>query len=61
MYYNIHRTKRKGNKNMRTWNELTDYEQVNLWWEYLATCDEDEHLIFAEFAEMMEEAGITFG
>lgn len=41
----------------RTWEQLNDYEQVNLWWEYLAGCDEDEHPSFPEFNEMM--AGVT--
>lgn len=42
---------------MREWNELTDEEQVRLWWEYDAANPEEE-ISFSEFDEMMQ--GIYF-
>lgn len=42
---------------MREWNELTDQEQVYMWWEYNASNPEDE-ISFSEFDEMMQ--GIYF-
>lgn len=42
---------------MREWNELTDEEQVRLWWEYDAANSEEE-ISFSEFNEMMQ--GIYF-
>ncbi len=41
---------------MREWNELTDEEQVQLWWEYDANSEEE--ISFSEFDEMMQ--GIYF-
>ena len=42
---------------MREWNELTNEEQVYLWWEYNAANPEEE-ISFSEFDEMMQ--GIYF-
>lgn len=41
---------------MREWNELTDEEQVRLWWEY--DTNSEEEISFPEFDEMMQ--GIYF-
>ena len=41
---------------MREWNELTDQEQVYMWWEYNANSEEE--ISFSEFDEMMQ--GFTF-
>ena len=41
---------------MREWNELTDMEQVYMWWEYNANSKEE--ISFSEFDEMMQ--GFTF-
>jgi hypothetical protein len=49
------RTKER-NPKMREWNELTDEEQVRLWWEYDANSEEE--ISFSEFDEMMQ--GIYF-
>lgn len=40
---------------MREWNELTDEEQIRLWWEYNIS---EEEISFSEFNEMMQ--GIYF-
>ena len=40
-----------------TWEDLTDYDQINLYWEYLAGCGEEEFVTFDEFDEMM--TGVT--
>ena len=45
---------------MREWNELTNQEQIYLYWDYCANipdCDE-EPISFSEFDEMMQ--GFTF-
>lgn len=42
---------------MREWNELTNEEQVYLWWDYNAANPEEE-ISFSEFDEMMQ--GIYF-
>lgn len=39
------------------WEDLSDQEQVYLWWEYNAANDED--ISFEEFNELM--AGFIFG
>lgn len=41
---------------MREWDELTDMEQVYMWWEYNASSEEE--ISFSEFDEMMQ--GIYF-
>lgn len=39
------------------WNEMTDQEQVYLWWEFQAGQSEDEEPItFEDFDEMMRGA-----
>lgn len=42
---------------MREWNQLTDQEQIYLYWEYCASND-DKKISFFEFDEMMQ--GFTF-
>ena len=42
---------------MREWNELTNQEQIYLWWDYNAA-NPDEQVSFFEFDEMMQ--GFTF-
>lgn len=41
---------------MREWNELTDQEQVYMYWGYIESTD--ENISFSEFDEMMQ--GIYF-
>ena len=41
---------------MREWNELTDQEQVYMYWGYIESADEE--ISFSEFDEMMQ--GIPF-
>ena len=41
----------------RAWEDLTDQEQVYMWWEYNAANPNDE-ISFSEFDEMM--AGFVF-
>ena len=43
---------------MREWNELSNQDQVYLWWEYNADVPENEEISFQEFDEMMQ--GFTF-
>ena len=38
----------------RAWEDLTDQEQVYMWWEYNAANPNDE-ISFSEFDEMMQE------
>lgn len=38
---------------MREWNQLTDEEQIYLYWEYCAANDDDE-ILFSDFDEMMQ-------
>ena len=40
-----------------TWEDLSDQEQIYMWWEYNAA-NPDEEISFSEYAEMM--AGFPF-
>lgn len=39
---------------INNWNNLTDQEQVYLWWEYNAA-NPDNEITFTEFNEMIQE------
>lgn len=39
---------------MRNWNELTNQEQIYLYWEYCAATPETEQISFSEYDEMMQ-------
>ncbi len=41
---------------MINWDELTDAEQIYLFWEYQANTDEDDPMTFEEFDELMRWA-----
>lgn len=41
-----------------TWEDLSDQEQIYLYWDYCAAVPEDEQISFSEYDEMMR--GFTF-
>lgn len=40
---------------MMNWNELTDQEQIYMYWNYVDSLDEDENISFQDFDAMMRE------